>query len=135
MKLALTPSKEFSASPDWLMLPDDRERLLDILTYGQQAVEIARALTRDDLEVGYKNSYALAYAIQTVGEASSKLTSEFRKGHVSVDWDRIIGMRHRIVHGYGRLDLDIIWRVSQEDIPALLRDVGEILYGEEGDLP
>ncbi len=29
-------------------------------------------------------------------------------------------MRHRLVHGYFDINLDILWRIVQDDLPALV---------------
>ncbi|MFH1006370.1 MAG: HepT-like ribonuclease domain-containing protein [Candidatus Latescibacterota bacterium] len=31
----------------------------------------------------------------------------------------MIGMRHRLVHAYFDINLDILWRTLQDDLPAL----------------
>ena len=36
-----------------------------------------------------------------------------------IPWKQIIGMRHRIVHGYDIIDLEIVWNTVCENIPAL----------------
>ena len=109
-----------------LILISDKERLNDILTYSDQVIEVASAITRDDL-FNFRNLNCIAYSLQTVGEAASKLTDYFRKTNTDVEWDKVIAMRHRLVHGYGKLDLDIIWSVATEEIPPLRLSVEEIL--------
>ena len=32
----------------------------------------------------------------------------------------IIGIRHRLVHAYFDINLDILWRTMQDDLPALV---------------
>jgi uncharacterized protein with HEPN domain len=109
-----------------LILINDRERLLDILTYCDQVIEVASAITRDDL-FDFRNLNCLAYSIQTIGEAASHLSDSFRKTNTDVEWEKVIAMRHRLVHGYGKLDLDIIWNVSNDEVPLLRTVVIEIL--------
>lgn len=40
-------------------------------------------------------------------------------------------LRHKIVHEYFRLDLDIIWRIASEDVPALARTIAPLIPPEE----
>ncbi len=109
-----------------LILISDKERLYDILTYSDQVIEVASSITRDDL-FNFRNLNCIAYSLQTVGEAAGKLSEFFKQSNPQVEWEKIIAMRHRLVHGYGKLDLDIIWRVSTEEIPPLRAAVAEIL--------
>ena len=44
-----------------------------------------------------------------------------------VPWRRIVGLRHRIVHEYFDVDLDLVWEIVHSELPALggqLRGLG-----------
>ncbi len=71
---------------------------------------------------------AIKYEIQTIGEAASKIPSNVRAGYPRIPWNDIIGMRNRLVHDYGRINLDILWEILNQDIPndqALIADMLE----------
>lgn len=38
------------------------------------------------------------------------------------------GMRDRLIHDYFGVDLDIVWRVLQRNIPALHREIQTMLH-------
>ncbi len=40
---------------------------------------------------------------------------------------KIISARNRIIHGYASMDLEIIWDISQNDLPVLKMQIEEIL--------
>jgi uncharacterized protein with HEPN domain len=70
-------------------------------------------------------SRALLHAIQTIGEAASKMPAEVQAAMPDLPWQAIRGTRNVIVHGYFGVDLDIIARTVAFDIPNLaerLRD-------------
>jgi len=62
----------------------------------------------------------LTHLVQVIGEAASRVSSEFQQAHPEIPWRQIIGMRHRIVHDYMRVDEDVLWEVESNDLPALL---------------
>jgi len=35
-------------------------------------------------------------------------------------------MRHRLIHGYDLLDLDILWQTVEEDLPKLVEQLQEL---------
>lgn len=41
--------------------------------------------------------------------------------------DDIIGMRHRLVHAYFDINLDILWKTVQNDLPLLLAELEPVL--------
>ena len=45
-------------------------------------------------------------------------------------WAQIIALRHRLIHTYDRVDLDIIWQIASADLPALVGQLDAILGGE-----
>jgi len=43
-----------------------------------------------------------------------------RKRAPEVPWPEIISLRNRLIHGYDAVDLDIVWRVLDSDLPTLV---------------
>lgn len=68
--------------------------------------------------------------IQIIGEATKRLSAEFRASHSSVPWQDIAGMRDKLVHDYLGVDIETVWLTAQEDLPPLGSEVGKILEGE-----
>ena len=50
-----------------------------------------------------------------------------------VPWGDIIGMRHRLVHVYYAVDLDVIWKTVTEHVPSLIDHLVNLLQ-EDGNL-
>ncbi len=42
-------------------------------------------------------------------------------------WKQIKGMRDKVAHGYGALELDLVYFTANEDIPALLEYCSTII--------
>jgi uncharacterized protein with HEPN domain len=38
----------------------------------------------------------------------------------AVDWKQMVGMRHRLVHGYDQINLDIVWKVASDEAAVLI---------------
>ena len=53
---------------------------------------------------------------------SGRLTSEFKERNSSVPWGDIAGLRNKIVHDYGNVDLCVVFDALKYDIP-FLRDI------------
>ncbi len=72
----------------------------------------------------------LTHIVQVIGEAARKVSIEFQQAHPELPWRQIIGMRHRIVHDYMRVDEDILWQVVTIDLPSLLPLLEHLLPNE-----
>lgn len=64
--------------------------------------------------------FGLAKLVEIIGEASYKLTSEFKESHPDLPWNAIIGMRHVMVHDYYTMSPEKIWTTIVNDIPAMI---------------
>jgi uncharacterized protein with HEPN domain len=98
----------------------DNASLLDIAKAGQLILQFAQELSREQLEADLRTQSAILYQIAVMGEATKRLSREFRSLHPEIPWDDMAGMRDVITHQYDRLDLDIVWQVVQRNIPELL---------------
>lgn len=67
---------------------------------------------------------AVVRNLEIMGEAANRLPRRFRSQHREIDWYQIIGLRHRIVHFYFGIDLDMIWEIIQWDLPHLKENLG-----------
>ncbi len=105
----------------------DAEAILDIHNYGRQAISFVGNLSQDEFEEDDKTVAAVMYAIAIMGEATKRLSKEFRLEHESVPWSDIVGMRDRLVHDYKNIDLDILWDIVKVEVPRLLIQIQSML--------
>jgi len=56
--------------------------------------------------------------LEIIGEAANRLPQDFKTQHSEIEWPKIVGLRHRIVHDYFNIDVEILWRIIQKDLPA-----------------
>ncbi len=69
---------------------------------------------------------ALVKDIEIVGEAVARVSEDVQRSHPDIPWSDIIGMRHRLIHAYFEINLDILWETVTliVQIPALSRPRG-----------
>jgi uncharacterized protein with HEPN domain len=97
---------------------DDRVLLYDI----RQSVARIRQYTSEGREAFFNSSMiqdAVIRNLEIIGEAASKLPADTKTDLSGVPWRRVIGMRNILIHGYATVDLETVWAVIQEDLPAL----------------
>jgi|SRR5713226_2810093 len=74
---------------------DDALYVGHMLDTARKAIEKVERKSRTDFDADETLRLALAYLIQIVGEAASRVSPAFREVHAEVPWSEIIGMRHR----------------------------------------
>jgi len=79
-----------------------------------------------DFESDSKTIDAVVRNLEIIGEASKYIPNEIKKEYGNVDWKGIVGVRNRIIHEYFGVDLDIIWRIIEREIPMLKEQVEQI---------
>jgi uncharacterized protein with HEPN domain len=109
----------------------DLIRLRHVLAAAKEAIEFAVDKTRKDLEKDRILTLAIIKSIEIIGEAASKVTEEFKSGNKNIPWDDIINMRHRLIHAYFDVNLDIVWQTVKTDLPDLIKALEEIIPPEE----
>jgi len=70
---------------------------------------------------------ALIKQIEIIGEATRKISEEFKKDYPGVPWKKMVGMRDKLVHDYMGVDLEAVWKTAVEDIPELKKLIEEVL--------
>lgn len=83
-------------------------------------------LSQNQLEENEVLVDSVMFRLIQVSENSDKLTDAFKQQHPAIPWRAMKGLRNRIVHEYGNVDLSIVYDTVREDIPSLLRDLEEI---------
>ncbi|MCE5323550.1 DUF86 domain-containing protein [bacterium] len=106
---------------------DDRVRLMHMLDATIKATKLATGKTKVDLETDEVMSLAIVRLLEIIGEAAKSVSEDVRDSWSSIPWKQIAGTRDRLIHGYFNVDLDIVWSIVSQDLPALKRALQDIL--------
>jgi uncharacterized protein with HEPN domain len=74
-----------------------------------------------------KTQDAVARNFQIIGEAAKRVTGDYREVHPEVPWRGLAGFRDVLVHDYAAIDLDEMWRVIADELPALVASIQSLL--------
>ena len=71
---------------------------------------------------------AIAKRVEEVAEAAkTRFPRALRSNYPDIDWDSIAGMRDRLAHDYGNVDLTILGEVVHKYLPRLVRSIDRVL--------
>lgn len=78
-----------------------------------------------------EKQYAVARAIEILGEAASAIGEDERALHPEIPWRDITGMRSILAHQYFRVDPDIVWDVVSTQLEPLVEQLRKIVPSED----
>ena len=77
-----------------------------------------------DIDGFYENEIlqdSMMFRLVQISENAKRLTDTYIRKHTEIPWTDIYGLRNRIVHEYGNVDLQIVYDTLKEDIPMVLQ--------------
>ena len=105
-------------------------RLQDMLDHAHETTALTQGRSRADLNTDRVLSLALVRLLEIVGEAANRVPVEVQDRYTDIPWREIIGLRNRLIHGYGAIDLDIVWRIIAADLPPLIEALEKVIAAE-----
>lgn len=112
----------------------DKQRLADYLGHISQAIERIARYTDELDEVGFLQNEMVQDAVirnlEIIGEASRNIERhfpEFASAHPELPLAFAYQMRNAISHGYFKVDLEIVWKTIQRNLPEFSNQVTSAL--------
>jgi uncharacterized protein with HEPN domain len=99
----------------------------DIVESAEKILEYTKDISFEEFCKENKTIDAVIRNFEIIGEATNLLPDEIKDKYSDIDWHRIRGFRNRIVHDYFGVDLQIIWKITFDQIPGLISGIGNII--------
>ena len=92
----------------------------DIIRYTNEIGEIS--FLKNDI---YQK--ATAMSLLNIGEHANALTRELWDKYQDIQWRKIVDLRNIVAHGYGELRMELVWNLSQKEVPLLLKQLESLI--------
>lgn len=86
----------------------------DIIRYTNEIGE--KAFLENDI---YQK--ATAMSLLNIGEHANALTRDLWTECRDIQWRKIVDLRNIVAHGYGELRMELVWNLSQREVPVLIK--------------
>ena len=104
--------------------------LADILDSANAVSKYVHDMQFEDFCNDRKTYSAVIREFEIIGEAIGKLPDDLKQKRPDIEWQDIKDFRNLLIHEYFGVDLEIVWKIIQEDLPVLLDAIKEIQKDE-----
>ncbi|MFQ3611990.1 MAG: DUF86 domain-containing protein [Fimbriimonadales bacterium] len=93
--------------------------LQDILENMEDAMSFIEGMSIEKFTSDKKTLNAVLRSIEVIGEAAKNVPEAIRQRYPAIPWKEMAGMRDKLIHSYFGVDVETVWLVVTERIPAL----------------
>ena len=111
------------------MQPEQRDAgyLWDMFDASQTVEQLISGQDFSQYSNDRKTQLAVERSLEIIGEAANKVSTSFRNEHSEIPWRQIIGQRNVLIHEYGEIKQERIWKVVKEKIPQLIEQLKQFV--------
>jgi len=116
---------------DKLLLKEKLEQIMDAVErINRRFVGITTPNDFLATDINHDKLDAIAMLLIAVGESFKKIDKEtegsFLKKYPDIDWKGVIGVRNILAHDYFDIDVEVIFKICQRDIPQLIKTLEQM---------
>ena len=106
--------------------------LRDMLDAVEKAGSFTKGMDAERFRRDEKTIFAVIRALEVIGEAAKKIPPTVRDRYPQIPWREVAGIRDKLVHEYFGVNLDVVWKTVQEDLPKLKPVIQAMLTARDG---
>ncbi len=66
---------------------------------------------------------SMLFRMIQISENAKRLSEKYKEENTNLPWNELTGLRNRVVHDYGNVDLNIVFETLKYDIPELMEQL------------
>ncbi len=100
-------------------MKDDLAYIEHILLSILRIKNYTKDISKNNFEKNEMIQDAVIRNIEIIGEATKNISENLKSTYHEIPWREMAGMRDKLIHDYMGVDVDVIWKTIETDIPYL----------------
>lgn len=113
--------------------PTDLERIDHMVQSIKKIFSYTKDLDYKAFQMSELIQDAVIKNFEIIGEAAYHITSELKEDYPNIEWKKIQGLRHILVHDYYKINPEILWNTKEVYLDALLVDLVGLIEKENSE--
>lgn len=102
-----------------------------ILTHILESIEMIesrmKGITHDRFVDDIELQDSVVRRLEIVGEATRRLTEDFRDLYTQINWQDPARMRSVLIHAYDEVDIEIVWKTIKNNLPPFRKQIEDLM--------
>ncbi|MDO6432749.1 DUF86 domain-containing protein [Flavitalea sp. BT771] len=107
----------------------DELRVRHVLDAIKEIESYLQNVSLNDFLANSEKRFATIKQLEIIGEACVRITPTIKEKYPEIEWNNIIGFRNISIHEYFGVNFQIVWQITQNDLPVLKQQFSKILVG------
>jgi len=99
----------------------------DILDAVDKVEQFTRGMDFEQFVSDARTNFAVIRALEVIGEAVKNIPHATRERYPDIPWREMARIRDKLIHDYFGVDLRVVWRTVQEDVPPLRAQIARVV--------
>lgn len=105
----------------------DKERLTHMVEAIDRIQKFTNEMKYEEFVENEMAQFAVIKNFEIIGEAAYHTSKNTKENYPDIEWRKIEAFRHKLVHDYYEISLEIVWKSKESKIDQLKEGILEIL--------
>jgi len=110
--------------------PTDIERVSHMVKSISKIFTYTKAMRYEEFLENELVQDAVQKNFEVIGEAAYHISSDLKEDYDQIEWSKISGLRHVLIHDYYQINPEILWNTKEKHLHDLLNDLEDLIRNE-----
>lgn len=104
-----------------------QDYIRDILDAIEKVARFIHGMAFKEFAEDDKTVFAVIRGLEIIGEATKNIPVQIKEKYPELPWREMAGMRDKLIHDYSGVNLVVVWKTANEDLPTIEPKIRRII--------